>query len=361
MAVAGEAEQAVALHPGDGLATRSGRSDPSRSAIRARSGTMPSSSSSKIVRRYISVVSIRSVTWHSLSPVPDSLLWLRRDLRLADHPALVAASEAASGGSVLPLFVLDPRLWDPAGPSRRAWLTRSLRRAARAVRRRAGHPARRRRRRCCPSWRGRSARQRPHQRRRPRPSAAAATSGCGRRWAATTSPGGHRHAVRRGPGHADDRRPARRTRCSPPSPAPGGRTAGRAPPPCRATRAGPAGYSTRQAPRPPREQRQRAPDFALEVKHPVKKVVEERREGAVHVPALAAAGGNASPISAVPQSEARPFGGMAAILAVRRLGGARPQPALRQIADHPRNIALFAAPRAPLSGARDKQKGRASK
>src|SRR3954463_8406937 len=88
---------------------------------------MPSSSSSKMVRRYISVVSMRSVTWHSLSPVPDSLLWLRRDLRLADHPALAAASEAASGGSALPLFVLDPRLWDPAGPSRRAWLSRSLR------------------------------------------------------------------------------------------------------------------------------------------------------------------------------------------------------------------------------------------
>ena len=35
---------------------------PSRSAMRARSGTMPSSSSSKIVRRYISVVSMRSLT-----------------------------------------------------------------------------------------------------------------------------------------------------------------------------------------------------------------------------------------------------------------------------------------------------------
>src|SRR3954465_9271871 len=34
----------------------------SRSAIRARSGTIPSSSSSKIVRRYISVVSMRSFT-----------------------------------------------------------------------------------------------------------------------------------------------------------------------------------------------------------------------------------------------------------------------------------------------------------
>ena len=59
--------------------------------------------------------------------MPDSILWLRRDLRLADHPALVAAHESAAGGSVLPLFVLDPRLWDPAGPSRRAWLTASLR------------------------------------------------------------------------------------------------------------------------------------------------------------------------------------------------------------------------------------------
>ena len=33
-----------------------------RSAMRARSGTIPSSSSSKIVRRYISVVSMRSFT-----------------------------------------------------------------------------------------------------------------------------------------------------------------------------------------------------------------------------------------------------------------------------------------------------------
>ena len=35
---------------------------PSRSEIRARSGTTPSSSSSKMVRRYISAVSIRSLT-----------------------------------------------------------------------------------------------------------------------------------------------------------------------------------------------------------------------------------------------------------------------------------------------------------
>jgi deoxyribodipyrimidine photo-lyase len=35
-----------------------------------------------------------------------TLLWLRRDLRLADHPALAAA--IARGGPVLPVFVLDP-------------------------------------------------------------------------------------------------------------------------------------------------------------------------------------------------------------------------------------------------------------
>ena len=59
--------------------------------------------------------------------MPNTILWLRRDLRLADHPALVAAHEAASGGSVLPLFVLDPTLWASAGPARRAWLASSLR------------------------------------------------------------------------------------------------------------------------------------------------------------------------------------------------------------------------------------------
>ena len=57
----------------------------------------------------------------------STVLWLRRDLRLHDHPALLAAAQDAGGSGVLPLFVLDPALLDPAGPSRTAWLFRSLR------------------------------------------------------------------------------------------------------------------------------------------------------------------------------------------------------------------------------------------
>ncbi len=53
-----------------------------------------------------------------------SVMWLRRDLRLGDNPALL---EACADGDVLPLFVLDPALWGPAGPSRRVYLGASLR------------------------------------------------------------------------------------------------------------------------------------------------------------------------------------------------------------------------------------------
>lgn len=53
-----------------------------------------------------------------------SILWFRRDLRLGDHPALLAA---AAEGPVLPLFVLDPALWGPSGDVRRAYLVRTLR------------------------------------------------------------------------------------------------------------------------------------------------------------------------------------------------------------------------------------------
>ena len=53
-----------------------------------------------------------------------AIMWFRRDLRLADNPALVAATKAAD--EVVPLFVLDPHLWKPAGVPRRAYLVASL-------------------------------------------------------------------------------------------------------------------------------------------------------------------------------------------------------------------------------------------
>lgn len=54
-----------------------------------------------------------------------SVLWFRRDLRLADNPALRAAVAAAD--EVLPLFVVDPALRTAAGPSRLVFLHRCLR------------------------------------------------------------------------------------------------------------------------------------------------------------------------------------------------------------------------------------------
>ncbi len=50
-------------------------------------------------------------------------MWFRRDLRAGDNPALL---HALDDGPTLPLFVLDPALWGPAGPSRRAHLVASL-------------------------------------------------------------------------------------------------------------------------------------------------------------------------------------------------------------------------------------------
>lgn len=55
-----------------------------------------------------------------------AVMWFRRDLRLADNPALLDAV-AAGDGQVVALFVLDPLLWDQAGAPRRDHLTASLR------------------------------------------------------------------------------------------------------------------------------------------------------------------------------------------------------------------------------------------
>ncbi len=54
-----------------------------------------------------------------------AVLWFRRDLRLDDLPAMQAAAEAGPDG-VVPLFVADPALLDPAGPNRRRFLAAAL-------------------------------------------------------------------------------------------------------------------------------------------------------------------------------------------------------------------------------------------
>jgi len=53
--------------------------------------------------------------------------WIRRDLRLTDNQALASALEQAE--SVLPVFVLDPALWNSrrVGPKRLAFLLGGLR------------------------------------------------------------------------------------------------------------------------------------------------------------------------------------------------------------------------------------------
>ena len=53
------------------------------------------------------------------------IVWLRRDLRLADHPAFHAAAEA---GPVIPVFVLDDETAGDRklGGASRWWLHHSL-------------------------------------------------------------------------------------------------------------------------------------------------------------------------------------------------------------------------------------------
>ena len=53
----------------------------------------------------------------------NSVMWFRRDLRLADNEALVAAARA---GSVTPLFVIDPKFFEHSGAPRLAFLLRNL-------------------------------------------------------------------------------------------------------------------------------------------------------------------------------------------------------------------------------------------
>ncbi len=59
----------------------------------------------------------------------NTVMWFRRDLRIADNPALLASIEEAklNGGSVIPIFILDPALIGGAGSKRLAYLGQSLR------------------------------------------------------------------------------------------------------------------------------------------------------------------------------------------------------------------------------------------
>ena len=63
---------------------------------------------------------------HPKAGVAPAVVWLRQDLRLADNPALHAASRR--GGPVVPVFIWAPEeegVWPPGGASR-WWLHQSL-------------------------------------------------------------------------------------------------------------------------------------------------------------------------------------------------------------------------------------------
>ena len=60
-----------------------------------------------------------------MGPVTTSVMWFRRDLRLGDNPAILDALAAGPDG-VVPLFVLDDRLWTPDASARTAYLSRLL-------------------------------------------------------------------------------------------------------------------------------------------------------------------------------------------------------------------------------------------
>ncbi len=60
-------------------------------------------------------------------PDAPSIFWFRRDLRLADNPALLAAVDDGVDRQVLPLFIVDPKLFSGAGTHRLAYLAQSLR------------------------------------------------------------------------------------------------------------------------------------------------------------------------------------------------------------------------------------------
>ena len=60
-----------------------------------------------------------------MSLAKTSIIWFRRDLRISDHPALLAAIESAE--QVIPLFILDKKQIDEAGQKLLAYMGQSLR------------------------------------------------------------------------------------------------------------------------------------------------------------------------------------------------------------------------------------------
>lgn len=60
-----------------------------------------------------------------MSAPKTSIMWFRRDLRINDHPALLAAIE--SSDQVIPLFILDEQQIEEAGAKLLAYMSQSLR------------------------------------------------------------------------------------------------------------------------------------------------------------------------------------------------------------------------------------------
>ena len=60
-----------------------------------------------------------------MSSAKTSIIWFRRDLRISDHPALLAAIEESD--QIVPVFILDKKLIDATGTKRLAYLANSLR------------------------------------------------------------------------------------------------------------------------------------------------------------------------------------------------------------------------------------------
>jgi deoxyribodipyrimidine photo-lyase len=64
------------------------------------------------------------------------VFWFRRDLRLGDNPALIAASRYSAGSPILPVFVVEDSIMRSCGPNRRRFLAGCLEELSRSLERR---------------------------------------------------------------------------------------------------------------------------------------------------------------------------------------------------------------------------------